>query len=278
MQFDAHPNVTGIAYNPASIARHISMALSGERVDEESFIESQGMWVHTDFHSSLSHPDADGAARVVNAALVDLNQRLRRARVVFITFGTAVVFRKKEDDSIANNCHKLPSSLFEQTMPGEDFFEKHMRTALMLVQAINPDVAFYLTVSPVRHLRHGAIMNQRSKARLIRLCEMLTESLPGVHYLPVYEMAMDELRGYRFYRHDDLIHLNEAGLTLIQERLEASIIDPSALPLVQRIKHWRNMHNHRILKAESAEAKAFSEKRENEKRQLESILGRPLRV
>lgn len=276
MQFDTHPNLTGIIYNPASMARHISMALSGARLDKGSFVASQGLWIHTDFHSSLAHPEAAEAARLVNAALAALDQQLRCARVVFITFGTAVVFRKKEDNSIANNCHKLPSSLFEQTMPGEDFFENHMRTALMHIRAVNPEATFYLTVSPVRHLRHGAVINQRSKARLIRLCEMLVESLPGVHYLPVYEMAMDELRGYRFYRHDDLIHLNEAGLTLIQERLESSIVDPAALPLLQRIKRWRSMHNHRILQPESTEAKVFSEKRDKEKHQLEALLGRPL--
>jgi hypothetical protein len=62
------------------------------------------------------------------------------------------------------------------------------------------------TVSPVRHTKDGIVENQLSKSKLITAIHEIIPGKENCHYLPVYEILMDDLRDYRFYK-EDLIHL-----------------------------------------------------------------------
>ncbi|MCA1752127.1 MAG: GSCFA domain-containing protein [Cryomorphaceae bacterium] len=276
LQFKAEVNTTGIAYNPQSIASHILGALSGKTVAPEETEISQGRYVHSDYHSRFSGTTAEKTAEMLNAALISRNKSLRAADVVFITFGTAVVFKRKKDGAVVNNCHKLPADLFEQDMPDEAFFFDAMNAALTELRAVNPGVKICFTVSPVRHLRHGAVTNARSKARLIRLCEMLCGAFDNAVYLPVYEYVIDELRDYRFYRHDDMIHLNEAGMEMLRERLLETLIDPSCKSLLQKITKLRRMNDHHLFYPDSQESRDFIQQRNNLTLEIETDLGRKI--
>lgn len=274
LQFNAEVNTTGIAYNPYSIAAHIRDALSGKSMLPEELELSQGRFVHTDYHSRFSGGAAAEGAKLINEALKRRGEALRTADVLFITFGTAVVFKRKNDGSTVNNCHKLPANLFEQDMPEESYFFEAVHTALAALRKVNPEVKFCFTVSPVRHLRHGAVTNARSKARLIRLCEMLCEAFDNSLYLPVYEYVMDELRDYRFYRHDDLIHLNEAGLEMLRERLLESIVDPVVMPLLTKIEKLQRMDGHNLFHPDTRESRNFTRMRRKLTEEVENELGR----
>ena len=258
--FSAVVNPSGIAYNPVSIARHIDMALKARIPGEEELIETDFGFAHADFHSSLSASSKPDLISILRKALGQHGQSLREANTIFFTFGTAVVFEKVIDGVVVNNCHKLPDNLFRKRYLSESEMFNSFMGALNEIFTHNPDAEVCLTVSPVRHLRHGAIDNLRSKSRLIRLCEMLCESEQRCHYIPVYEYVMDELRDYRFYRYDDLIHLNDAGLEMVQERFEAHYIEPSSAALMDRVKKWQHLKSHRVLHPGSDAATAFEEK------------------
>lgn len=276
LQFNAEVNTTGIAYNPSSIAGHISAALSGKAPPPEAFEISQSRFVHCDYHSRFSGASAPEAAERINRALKLWGDALRTADVLFITFGTAVVFKQKHSGLTVNNCHKLPANLFEQVMPEESYFFDAMYNALTALRAVNPEVKICFTVSPVRHLRHGAVTNARSKARLIRLCEMLCGAFENTLYLPVYEYVIDELRDYRFYRHDDLIHLNEAGLQMLRERLLDTLIDPACRPLLEKIEKLRRMNGHHLVRSETRESRDFILNRRRLSEEVEKELGRKI--
>ena len=64
---------------------------------------------------------------------------------------------------------------------------------------------FYLQFSPVRHTKDGMTENQLSKSKLICAFHETLPHFENCHYLPIYEIMMDDLRDYRFYK-EDLIH------------------------------------------------------------------------
>lgn len=277
MQFRTAVNPAGITYNPCAAALLISSALSGKTYLPEDFLYAAGRYVHPDFHSALSGADPDAAAARTNAALREYETQLRAADVLFLTLGTAVVFSRVDTEQPVNNCHKLPADLFRQSLPDEDYFSAHLTKALKELRRVNPKVKICLTVSPVRHTRHGAVLNQRSKARLIRLCEMICDRSENSVYLPIYEFVNDELRDYRFYRQDDLIHLNEAGINLIFERFKAAAIAPEASVLMPKVERLLRMNGHRVVLTDSAEAEKFAAKKERLSKEIEAALGRELR-
>lgn len=275
--FDAEVNPTGIVFNPVSMAQHISLALTGNGAAAGRCVRTAHGLVNYDFQSS-HYSDAaegeEGLLRRLGESLAAYAKWLREAHVVYLTLGTAMVWRLLADGAVVANCHKQPGSLFTQRMASEAELEASMRGALELLFDVNPGVQVWLTVSPVRHMRHGAVNNMRSKARLLRLCEQLCEAHPQCRYLPVYEFVMDELRDYRYYRHDDLIHLNEGGLAWVFERFRDAHIDTDSHALMERVGRWRVMQSHRVLHPGTAEAASFAERLRQETVALQAILPR----
>ena len=89
-------------------------------------------------------------------------------------------------------------------MPVEEIIY-NLSTAISKVQAFNPQLKIIFTISPVRHVRDGVIENNRSKARLIEAIHSVKEKMQNVFYFPAYELIIDVLRDYRFYK-KDLVH------------------------------------------------------------------------
>jgi hypothetical protein len=277
MQFNACPIPSGIIYNPISIAKHIRHALSGKWDAAIPLENANGLFVHTDFHSSFAHPSHAKSQKAIARGAHQLGERLRQADVLFLTFGSAIVYRKKVDGSVVNNCHKLPSTHFEKSQCSMDELSAEMRLALQELRQHNPKVFIYLTVSPVRHLRHGAIENQRSKSRLLLLCESLSQEFDNCAYLPVYEFVMDELRGYRFYDHTDLVHLNAPGLEMLKAKLETSLFDSNTQLLLQEVKTFIRMVQHRPLHPESNATAEYMHRLGVERAKLQALLPRAIK-
>ena len=257
MQFDAAINPCGITYNPISIAWQIEAALAGKRVSADEVFKHQGIYSHHQFHGKFNSPDLKNLVDSTDLALENLGKRLRNCDFFFLTFGTSIVFELKSTKEVVNNCHKRSSVDFEKRMLSISEMEDKMNAAIAKVKAINPAVSIVTTVSPIRHLRHGAVSNQRSKAKLIQLCEEIEKM---ASYLPVYEMVMDELRDYRFYRQDDLIHMNDGGLNLVRERFLNNFCESDTLQLIEEVKKWLRLKNHRVINPDSEEHKKFERK------------------
>ncbi len=266
--FDAEVNPAGIAYNPISIAKHIEMALSPGSAEVDDLVETDFGFAHLDFHSDLSAISKPALISKLGRAMAQYAKNLLGADTIIFTFGTAIIFESVKTGRVVNNCHKLPDIHFSKRQLNEDEMALAFNVALEMIFSKNPNAEVCFTVSPVRHLRHGAIENQRSKARLIRLCEMLCESDKRCHYIPIYEYVMDELRDYRYYRHDDLIHLNEGGLEMVQQQFEQHYLEPTNARMLERIKRWQHLKSHRVMHPGSDSAKAFEEKLRKETAEL----------
>lgn len=272
LKFNVQSNICGITYNPMSIARHISRSLYDGSISESSLLTSREEFVHPDFHSAFNHREIQIVKEKINDSIRELGTDLLTTSYLFLTFGTSIVFEFEKSKKIVNNCHHLPASDFSKRMLQEDEMVQAFTMVLDQLLNVNPNLKVVLTVSPIRHLRHGAIENNRSKSRLIRLCEMLEQNYEGLTYLPVYEYVMDELRDYRFYRQDDFIHLNDLGIGLIQEKFQDALLSKEALTLMDRVKKFKAMESHKIMNPESAESFVFIQKMEKERQELEKLL------
>ena len=115
-----------------------------------------------------------------------------------------------------------------------------------------------LTVSPVRHLRAGAVANQRSKAVLVLACEAICRQLSFVHYFPAYELLLDDLRDYRFYA-ADMIHPSEVAVSYIREHFVETFCTPETRQLMDRIGKIRRAVQHRPFHRDTEEYRKFAE-------------------
>ncbi len=106
-------------------------------------------------------------------------------------------------------------------------------------------------------MRDGVIENNRSKSRLIEATHSIVEALDDVFYFPSYELVIDVLRDYRFYK-IDMVHANEAAVQYVFENFCKTFMDSATSALMAEIKALMNAKNHKPFHIESEGYKKFS--------------------
>jgi hypothetical protein len=166
---------------------------------------------------------------------------------------------------VVSNCHKLPANRFERV------FLSTQNTEDMLSDLINtfPDKYFIFTVSPLRHLKDGLHENQLSKASLLLAVEQVCQSFPNAHYFPAYEILLDELRDYRFYK-EDMVHPSDQAIRYIFERFVQFAVNPSEYPAMAAARELRQMYEHKPLYPNSLAYKKFEALRKQKAEEFSS--------
>ena len=166
---------------------------------------------------------------------------LRRADTVIITFGTAWIYRLRENGDVVANCHKQPQSLFARELLAADRIADRYAK---LLEGPLADKHVIFTVSPVRHLGDGAERNSLSKAVLRVAVGELASRFPDADYFPSFEIMNDELRDYRFYA-DDMAHPSQTAVDYIWERFGATALAESARRAAERAERIAEAAEHR---------------------------------
>jgi hypothetical protein len=122
----------------------------------------------------------------------------------------------------------------------------------------NSNIKIIFTISPVRHLREGAINNNRSKAVLVQAVHDLLEKLDKLHYFPAYELVMDDLRDYRFFA-EDLVHPNYYATQYVWEKFVDGCMNDETKKMMQEIAEVNTAFNHKPFNATSNQHKIFLE-------------------
>ena len=100
--------------------------------------------------------------------------------------------------------------------------------------------------------------------------DQLEKQFPGnAFYFPSYEIAMDELRDYRFYA-NDMLHLNDVGVKYIWERFEKAIISEESQQIIRDMEPLLKMVEHRSKLAEGDSHEAMLRTREEKLQHLRS--------
>ena len=251
--FDAMVNPFGVLYNPSSIAKAVKRLSTGEPFTCEEVVRvGEGYYCTFSHNTAFWRPSEDEMLATVNQSLEKAHEHYKKAKWIIISLGTSWVFRSKATGDVVANCHKLPPDQFERA-----FFTQGQSTqCLTELFRGNFDKQFIFTVSPLRHLKDGLHGNQLSKAALLMATNEVCERFDNAHYFPAYEIMMDELRDYRFYK-EDMVHPTEQAVRYIWERFVDFAIDPKEKPAMKAAAELKQMLQHRPVFPESEAFKRF---------------------
>ena len=256
--FDAMVNPFGVLYNPASIAQSVERLDKGTPFCQEEVIEvGEGQYCTFSHNTAFWNRSEEELLEQVNQSLFEAHTHFENSKWVILGLGTSWVFRDKETQAVVSNCHKLPAARFERVfLPVEQSYQY----LLEIVQR-HPEKRFIFTVSPLRHLKDGLHENQLSKAALLLSIDQVCKQFGNAHYFPAYEIVLDELRDYRFYK-EDMVHPTEQAVRYIWERFADFAIDPKEKPAMKAAAELKLMLQHKPLFPESEAFKKFELQKE----------------
>jgi lysophospholipase L1-like esterase len=231
----------GTIFHPSVIARILKEAIESQKI-YRSFSRDEH-WFTWDASSTMSAATEEMLHQKLLKEQELLFKHLSNAKVLVLTFGTSWAYRNTESNILVANCHKMDQFLFVKELTPLDQLVDEMEEVCKQLKKINPELKILLTVSPVRHIKDGLVENNRSKARLLLLCERLS-LLPDLSYFPSYEIMIDELRDYRFYN-EDMIHPNAQAIDEIWNRFSMTYMDDGSLKLSKKVLKLRNFFTHR---------------------------------
>jgi lysophospholipase L1-like esterase len=266
-KFQSKQNPFGILFHPKAIENLISRALKEELYTEKELTFNNERWHCLDAHSSISAADKNVLLKNLNAALIHTKKQLKEATHIFITLGTSWVYRYLETNAIVANCHKIPQKEFSKDLLSVAEVSKTLEQCIALLKSINKTVSVTFTVSPVRHLKDGFIENTRSKAHLIAAIHTVINSENNTYYFPSYEIVMDELREYRFYK-EDMLHPNTTAINYIWEKFVSSWFSREAQDTMQEVETVQRGISHRPFNEKSEQHQQFLRKLDLKKENL----------
>lgn len=255
--FNAQINPFGVLYNPCSIATAIHRLQNGK-----SFIHEEVIQTGNEFYCTFNHntefwnPSEDALLNHINQSLKEASEHFAKSKWIIVSLGTAWAYRYRETMEVVSNCHKLSSQLFDRFCLSVDDASACLAD---LLQAF-PDKQFVFTVSPLRHLKDGLHGNQLSKSTLLLAVNQVCEQFENAHYFPAYEILLDELRDYRFYK-EDMVHPTEQAVRYIWEKFVDFAINPSEKPAMQAASELKQMLHHKPLFPDSEAYRKFEQQR-----------------
>ena len=212
-------NSFGIIFHPVAIEKLVTRAINETYFHEDDIFFHNERWQCFEAHSVFSHSEKDVFLNNLNEALKELREQLLSATHIIFTYGTAWVYRHIETDVQVANCHKIPQKKFLKEILSVEEVAESIDSTITLIKDINPNTSFITTVSPVRHLKDGFVENTKSKAHLIAGLHTVIEPRNNIFYFPSYEIMIDELRDYRFYK-EDMVHPSYLAIGIIWERFK----------------------------------------------------------
>ncbi|WP_422359163.1 GSCFA domain-containing protein [Reichenbachiella sp.] len=250
-KFEVLVNPFGTVYNPISIFK----LLGADSLDDSKFVEVGGQWYHLDFHSQFTGRDKKTLETLLELKLKEVSAYLTQAQTVFVTLGTAYIYEWLENLEIVANCHKIPQKQFSKRLLSlEEMKESFERVKVNLIK-VNPALQFVFTVSPVRHIKDGIVENQLSKSLLRVLCHELSQG-GQVSYFPAYEIMMDDLRDYRFYK-TDMIHPSEMAEDYLWDKFQLTYMSDQTRKVLNEWGKIQAALSHRPFNPESENHQKF---------------------
>jgi hypothetical protein len=95
-------------------------------------------------------------------------------------------------------------------------------------------------------MRDGLTENTISKSVLHLAIDQIIKTNNNCFYFPSYEIVIDELRDYRFYK-ADMVHPNEMAIAYIYEKFAAALFDEETKIVVKEVQQFNAFSNHKIL-------------------------------
>lgn len=250
-------NPSGTVYNPFSVSNTIHTITEGINCTEKDLYNYDGLWISFNHHTGFVSDDPSYLINKINKNTSRAKNIISTASHLFVTFGTARVYRFRETGKIVSNCHKLPALLFTHELLETENILSIWNEQLDKLKILYPDMKVVFTISPVRHWKDGAHGNQVSKSVLFLAVEKLLQHPSQPAYFPSYELVMDDLRDYRFYA-DDMLHLSSVAEEYVWDAFTDCYLDGETRDLYREIFKITQAVSHHIRTDSRLEIKNFA--------------------
>ena len=265
--FHSACNPCGIVYNPLSIGFQISRILDGPAWNEQDLIFDRGLFHGLHHHGSYSSTRMEDCLSRMNDSFREARDWFERLDVLVLTLGSSIWYKHKASGQAVANCHKIPANEFERRFMSVEEVVQSVESWLPLLTRKRPGIKVLLTVSPVRYLKEGFRDNSISKATLVLAADQLCRRNEALFYFPAYEILLDDLRDYRFYK-EDLVHPNEQAVQYIWSCFQALFFSKDTRQIADEVSRLVEAKAHRPMHPGSPEHKSFIEKMEDRAKDL----------
>jgi hypothetical protein len=238
-------NPAGTVFNPVSVCNTLDTIISGIEFTKDDLYCHDGTYLSFNHYTDFSSDDHLKVLEKINSKSKEAFNFLKGASFLIVTFGTARVYRWKQDGRVVSNCHKIPSSGFISELLTVSEVVNLWSGKLDKLHSLFPQLKVVFTVSPVRHMKDGAHGNQVSKSILLLAIEELLNHSTSPHYFPAYELVMDDLRDYRYFA-ADMIHLSDTAIDYIWESFSGCYIDNQTMSIWNEVVKITKAFNHRL--------------------------------
>ena len=260
-------NPFGTIFNPVSLFHLLHASLKPQPTFAGELVQRDDLWFAYDFHSSFASKTQADLLSCINQSLRHSAGFLQKAEVIILTFGTAVGYVHRASNQLVANCHKIPQSQFKKHLLSVSEITATFPLFYEALQKVNSQARIILTVSPVRHLKETIVGNSGSKSILRVACQELSTRYAAVEYFPAYELMLDDLRDYRFYK-PDMIHPSEVAEDYIWQKFKATYFDSDFQQFTLQWDKIRQALAHKPFHPESVSHQLFLKKLLN---QLEAL-------
>jgi hypothetical protein len=250
-------NPAGAVFNPVSVCNTIGTIIAGKEFVQDDLYYHDGTWLSFYHYTDFSSDDPAKVLEKINNRSKEALSFLKSAHFLFITLGTARVYRWKKTGLIVSNCHKIPPVNFEPELLKVNDIVTLWSRQLEKLHTLFPQLKVVFTISPVRHWKDGAHGNQVSKSVLFLAVEELLNHPVSPQYFPAYELVMDDLRDYRFYN-DDMLHPSTTAINYIWDAFSGCFMDNKTLNTWSEIIKITKACNHRFITGSNIKTSIFA--------------------
>lgn len=253
--FEVVSNPFGTLFHPTALASCLQDVLNDkEHVD---VLQRNDLFFSWDSAESLVGSGEQEIIDAVVAKRKEFKEYLKTAKLLVITFGTSWGYHHTELNKVVGNNHKMPASLFTKRLMEVEPELNKWEYIVKRLKGLNSELNVVFTVSPVRHIKDGLVNNNRSKGRLIELVHSVLEEADA-EYFPSYEIVVDELRDYRFFK-ECRIHPNVEAVKYVWNRFEETFCSDETKALSQKVGNLHRTFDHKSIHPDSAESKKHLE-------------------
>jgi len=265
-QFQNSSNSHGILFNPKAIEKAVEDCIVKKEYRKSDLIFFNDLWISMNHHSKFSSQNAETVIDYINKEIIKNHLRLKKATHIIITLGTAWVYRFHKNNEYVANCHKIPQKEYTKELLNTEEVYNILLNIIKNINSFNPEAHIVLTLSPVRHLKDGFTENTLSKAVLTTAINKVLNA-ENISYFPSYEIMMDDLRDYRFYKRD-LVHPNEMAVDYIWELFKETWIEKKDHGLMKEIDKIQKALEHRSFNPYSPKHQEFNSNLQEKIRKL----------
>lgn len=255
-RFNTLINPHGILYNPLSITRALTSYLDGRVYTREDLFQHNDSWNSWDHHSRFSALTPEAALDNINGMQAAAIKAIDNADWLILTLGSAHAYSLKENSRLVGNCHKVPAGNFYKRLLTVDEIVTALDNMMHRLFFRNRKINILFTVSPVRYIRDGVVENNLSKAVLLQAVHHLVNKFNRLFYFPAYELVIDDLRDYRFYK-EDLVHPNELAVNYVWEQVVKNCVGENSQALLHQVAEINRAARHRPFNPESHQHQQF---------------------